>query len=159
MSNYSTTASAERYIPCSEEDFRRLAEAMNLEEILSHDEGRYRTAKNERDIEGMEEAYHGFELEHDKDGVFLYSEGDSLTFEEIPDKAFAIFGEILTKAELPHVEIGMAFTCDKLSPNSEGGNYMRIYADGTYEEAQIVWAKKPKPTIKGRVSENNVVKG
>lgn len=143
MANYSTTATADRFIPCSEEDFKRLAAAMNLEEITVHDD--HTTATGEKDPEGDEESQHGFSLELDVDGVFLYSDTDFANFDELPDEAIRIFGEILTKADIAFSEIGFSHTADRICPGSNGGSAVRIYCDGSYAYPDIVWPKG-KPT-------------
>lgn len=142
MSNYISTATSEKFIPCSVEDFERLAKAMHLTKIREEKGRRYAT--EERDPEGEEESFHGFVLDYDKDGVFIYSEDGSLNFDEFPDEAITIIGEILTKTTEPFIEIGFAYTADRSIPGSCGGSAVRIYANGTFAYPNITWPEQKK---------------
>lgn len=59
--------------------------------------------------------------------------------DEISPALAAAIGRAIGQGGLPHLEIGFAFTADRLVPGSQGGGRLRIYPDGRIVEGQTVW--------------------
>ena len=120
MANYYSIATAQVTVPCSEPDFQEL-EHLIKEEVLD---------------EGGEPAFHGYTVEYCHGEVYLSTGGeDSAQEVYLPKRFLARMGQVLKNAEIPFLEVGVAFLCDKLRPDSHGGTRFRIYQDGTLKYA------------------------
>lgn len=125
MSNYYVHAAAERAIPCTE------PEAQQIEDFLLHDaEESAETA----------EAGCGLHFEYDpKEGDgYLYGE-EGANVSEMPDDVAKAIGRLVGQAGLPHLEIGVSFTCERCRPGSQGGTAYRLYPDGRLVEQRVFW--------------------
>jgi hypothetical protein len=78
--------------------------------------------------------------------VFLFEDGlgyleaeESGEWAELPAEALARIGTLITRAGLPYLECGVAFTCSRLLPGSHGGTAFRILADGTLVDRIETW--------------------
>ena len=120
MANYYSIATAQVRVPCSAADFQEL-EHLIKEEVLD---------------EGGEPAFHGYTVEYCHGEVYLSTGGeDSAQEVYLPKRFLARMGQVLKNAEIPFLEVGVAFLCDKLRPDSHGGTRFRIYQDGTLKYA------------------------
>jgi hypothetical protein len=50
-----------------------------------------------------------------------------------------MIGTLIARAGMPHVEFGVALTCDKLRPGSHGGGAFRILPNGLIVYPEITW--------------------
>jgi len=77
------------------------------------------------------EAFHGFTLERwDATGQsYLLAEENGVP-DALPERFLRKFGEAIAMDARKHLQIGLAFTCDKLRPDSHGGEYIRVMPDG-----------------------------
>ena len=121
MANNYTTHTAEESVPCSAEDLAALRALLAQTDEEDDGDGPHGMA-----IDGETEAY-------------LYCDDESSNASALPERFLKKFGEVLTKAGKPWLEIGYAHTCDKASPGSHGGGSCRIYPDGTLVYPKIVW--------------------
>lgn len=121
MANHYSIVTAEDMIPCSKEDGEL------LEQILATD--------------GPD--FHGFSAEYypDAKGVFIFAE-ECGCVEDLPESAFEHIAKLLKKSELPYIQFGMAFTCDKVRPNSHGGTNFRINDKGQIIDPILTWPKE-----------------
>lgn len=121
MANNYSIVTAEDLIPCGSEDGKL------LEQIFSMD--------------GPD--YHGLSAEYcaDYGGVFIFAE-ECGNVDELPEHALAMIGKLLKKANLPYIEFGVAFTCDKIRPGSHGGTRFRIDDEGRIVDPILTWPSK-----------------
>ena len=118
MSDYYSIATAQVAVPCSEAGFQELGKLIT-EEVLD---------------EGGEPAFHGYTVEYHDGEVYLFGE-DSARESYLPKRFLAGLGQVLKEVGMPFLEVGVAFVCNKLRPDSHGGTRFRIYKDGTLKYA------------------------
>lgn len=95
--------------------------------------------------------YHGFdvtfqpdkddldEIEPDTEGaIYLYAE-ESADPDALSDQFRKELGVLVAKEGNEFLQFGIAFTCTKMRPNSHGGEYFRIHADGRLVYPEIKW--------------------
>jgi hypothetical protein len=121
MANSYTQCTAEHSVICSKEDFLALLEAYDTHE--------------------QNDLFPSFTLDYDEnDGeVYFYTADDSSDPDQLNRHFLTKFGEIIGKAGLPHLEVGVAYTCDKFRENSHRGTAFRIYPNGDLKWAKLVW--------------------
>src|SRR5271165_1089002 len=99
MANYYSIAAAQVTVPCSEPDFHEL-EHLIKEEVLD---------------EGGEPAFHGYTVEYCHGEVYLSTGGEDPAQEVyLPKRFLGRLGQVLKDAEMPFLEVGVAFVSDKL---------------------------------------------
>ena len=120
MADYYSIATAQVTVPCSDADFHELGNLIT-EEVLD---------------DGGEPAFHGYTVEYDAGEVYLFTGGeDSAQEAYLPKRFLTRLGQVLKEAEMPFLEVGVAFVSNKLGPDSHGGTRFRIYQDGTLKYA------------------------
>ncbi len=115
-------------IPCSEELFKKLEEALTCEGESDGDDEAY-----------DEDSYdHGMTVDYYNGSVHMYSEmnGD---LDQLPPAAIEVIKQILAKAGRPHWQFGYHYYCDKMRPGEFGGGFFRIMAAGEVVECERFW--------------------
>ncbi len=131
MTSY-THCSAESEIPCTEQEYRALAEALNLASVTPANEGGM--ASNEVVPEGEEP--HGYQVSFSGHSIHLFAPEEGTT-NNLPDAALEIIGNLLLQAKMDFVEIGISIAPDsahRFGPGSHAGLTARIYNNG-----HLVW--------------------
>jgi hypothetical protein len=127
MANYYTLVTAFRKIPCTKKEAKKVQKLIEEleDQLIEHDE------------------YLGLAFEYyEKEGGYLVSSvnADSSRPENLFDTEVAKeIGKLLKKADMEYLEVGVAYTCDKLRESSHGGGMFRIYKNGRVEEAKLVY--------------------
>ena len=120
--NYNTVMTAGGSIPCSQKEYEKI-KAM-LDELNDSDEST------------------GIDCEWDeKDGIYFFGEEVALV-ENLSGEILKKIGQLLKKAKVKHLELGLAFTASKLAPESHGGTYVRILQSGELVSPKLVWPKQ-----------------
>lgn len=132
MTNYASPATAEIAVPMSEDEFNGLGEMLARA--------------------GEEDRFHGLSSEWDGGGGYFYAE-EGLSIEELPEDFLKTLGGYLTRASLPYLEFGVAYTCDKMRPGSHGGTFLRIMPDGSIAAPELVWPGDPRIELLRRIGE------
>jgi hypothetical protein len=96
----------------------------------------------QRELDGAEsEDLHGFEFRYEEStgtGLLLATENGCP--ENLPDKACALIGELLTENNLPWLTVGCALTAgNNFFEGSHGGSQFRIYPDGDLQYEITRW--------------------
>ena len=128
MPNYNTIITPEAGLPCTKDEADAIGE-------------RLRQA-----WEDGEDRFHGFTTSYEDGQLYLEAE-ESGTPGELPDDVLTQIGGLITRAGLPYLEFGSAFTCSRLVPGSHGGTAFRIYPDGSLVARVEVWPGEQKVTV------------
>lgn len=118
--NYNTLMSSDAVIPCTDAEGKEIKK--RLEQATEN---------------GL---YHGIECELDSTGIYFFAE-ESACLDELPDEVIEMVGKLLAKAKMKYVTFQMAFTSSRMAPDSQGGTYARILANGTMVWPKLVWPK------------------
>ena len=130
MADYFTIITAESGVECSQEDYDRLC---NVFEQKGDGDG---FDENGEYVEAT-----GLTLEYSKERQSLYIYGDegAANEEHITAEGLKVLGEIIQKAGKKYLEFGAGSYCSKPRPESSGGYYFRVYADGVLRYPKQVW--------------------
>ena len=125
MANYYTVATAEKAIPTTKEAYAKLAELINA-------------TPEDEDAE-----LHGFEVEEHSyvnpekpelvTAAYLFAQ-ENAHWCAFSDEVVDHIAEMLKLADMPHIQVGVAFTCNRCVVNSHGGTSFRIYQNGDLDE-------------------------
>jgi hypothetical protein len=125
MANSYTHMTARETISCSEEDFERLKEEIEIARIRADEEG---TNGSDLEVSLYEGQLHAF------------TDYGAFDAEEIGECVLKQLGLIISKAGKTFWLWDYANSSDKLRPGSHGGGSLRIMADGSLEWPTVVWA-------------------
>lgn len=118
MANNYTMLTAEKTVPCTQEQFDKLQAALQA-------------------CENNEECINtGIDMElYDECEVYIFGEYGADP-DTLSDEFLGLLGKLLRAAGMEYLECGIAWTCDKMRMDSHGGTSIRFYPDG-----QLVWAE------------------
>lgn len=119
MADYFTICTAFHQVPCTEEEAAGLNALMELPEDA--------------------DAQHDLQIEWDSDGAYLVTDYGNSCVDALPEAFLVRFGELIGRAGMPFLQIGMAFTCSKYRIGSHGGENCRIYPNGDLVFPKEVW--------------------
>jgi hypothetical protein len=119
MSNSYAKSAAESAVPCTPAQCAELATLLN--------------APPANDAET-----HGFKVEPYGKGAFLFAEYSAHP-EYLPEPFMAALAGLLRAANMSHLEIGCAYSCDRLEPGAFGGESYRITDEGKLVRPAILW--------------------
>jgi hypothetical protein len=120
--NYNTLMSSDRSIPCTKDDFDFIKMWLDT--------------ANEGDSPT------GIECEWDeKDVVYFYGE-ENADVDSLPEAVLEKIGMLLTNAKVKYVEFQLAFTSNRMVPDSQGGALVRILQSGEMVEQKRTWPKR-----------------
>lgn len=137
MANSYTHMTARETISCSEEDFERLQEEIEIARIRADDE----------DTNGSDLA-----VSLDEGQLHVFTDYGSFDADEIGASVLALLGRIISKAGKPFWLWDYANSSDKLRPGSHGGGSLRVMADGSLEWPTVVWTGSSRHFIvSGRI--------
>ena len=124
MANYYSAATAEISVPASPKEYERLKLLLTLQ-----DPDDPSVTPN-----------HGFTLLHGQSGAFLCSgQSESVDADELPKAFLEAFGALLKANGIPHLEVGVAETCDKMRAGSHSGYRFRITDTGKLVYPTLTW--------------------
>jgi len=134
MPNYRTDASSECIVPCTHEQYSKLSELLH-------------------DPDGQPEDSHDFTVDWvdarfgHAAGLYLCSIDDgSAQPDNLPVNFLVELGKLLSEAEIPHLSIGLAYTCTTNTVGSHGGETLRLYPNGALVYPQVLWPTEiPSP--------------
>ena len=121
--NYNTCMSADRLLPCSPAEFNEIKTLLDAQNSVGDEPT-------------------GLECEYDEtEGIYFYG-GESAVVENLSKPVLKLIGKLLKQAKIKYLELGLAFTSDRMVPQSQGGTYARILQTGELVSPKLVWPKR-----------------
>lgn len=149
--NCYTTHAGERSVPMSEEKAKELNALLEAGAPSEEWENASNVEREELCIDPTVDSNMRLDWFEGRAHLRLQDE-ESSSSEGLSKEFLLALGECLRQAEYPYLEVGYAFTADKLWPGTHGGGAFRIYPDGTLVRPKWTWsAPAPKRVPLARV--------
>lgn len=127
MADYYSTMAAKECVLCSQEDFKALNEALQVERNRFEEE------------EGLD-----FSLRaeyNEEEGVFIFAE-NYFTDDDLTENACQAIGRFLQSTGREFLEFGFSQTASRITPYSHSGGSFRIFRDGRLVWPKSIWPDK-----------------
>ena len=128
MADYFTICTAFQRVPCTVEEAAELRALLNV---------------TDQEGDPSDNPEHDLEIEWDVNGAYLVTDYGNSSVDALPEAFLVRFGELIGRAGMPYLQIGMAFTCSKYRVGSHGGEHCRIYPNGDLVFPEEVWPVRP----------------
>jgi hypothetical protein len=126
MANYYTLMAADRCVPCTRAQFNKLKKILET------------VAEANDQYPGLDMEYWDKAEDPNDYGVYITSD-ESFNSDDLPEAFSKALGKLIEAAEMPFLQVGLAYTCDKLRPQSHGGDNARFYPDGSFVYRKCLW--------------------